>query len=53
VPIEDVDEFPGAADEIHLQFAVFIDDELRCGIQDADAFLFVFSFKSISPAARL
>ena len=42
LPVDDVVQFPGAADQVHLQLALVIDHKLRGGIEDADALGFVF-----------
>ena len=35
LPVIDVDQFPRAADEVHLQRALLVDHQLRGGIEDA------------------
>ena len=42
LPVDNVVQFPGAADQVHLQLALVIDHKLRGGIEDAGALGFVF-----------
>ena len=42
LPVDDVVQLPGAADQVHLQLALIIDHQLRGGIEDACALGLVF-----------
>src|SRR5579864_29288 len=42
LPVDDADELPRAADQVHLQLSVLVQDELRGGIENACAFGFIF-----------